>query len=206
MVTDLLGVLINQPNNQFVEQFYLIIADRGFYVIASDTAVVGEEHIGAIRGDGCEAQEELRLFVNTAGRNRNDTNTMTRVARNRELQALDHIVALVRRSVQQHKCQTNTALFAPTQFLQTSLQSRVHRFRKIASAVRVLLPDEGYRLRQIGCEIVGLGYVLIPFVAVEQGRGADPVASTMNAMSMFVVAGTDAVHSFHTTSSPQRVT
>ena len=59
-------ILRNEPDEEVVEGFDLEVADGGFEVVAADTAVVGEEDVGAAGEDGEEAAHELAFLGGAA--------------------------------------------------------------------------------------------------------------------------------------------
>ena len=64
-------------------------------MVEADAAVVGQEDIGAARGDGEEAQHELRVLVDAAGRHGDELDAHAGADADRQLQRADDVGLVV---------------------------------------------------------------------------------------------------------------
>ena len=69
-----LYILSYQPNDQAIEVLYFIIPNRRFKMIVADATMVRFKSVWRIGGDRRKPHEELRLFIDAAGRDRYNFN------------------------------------------------------------------------------------------------------------------------------------
>ena len=138
-------------------------------MVEADAAVVGQEDIGAARGDGEEAQHELRVLVDAAGRHGDELDAHAGADADRQLQRADDVGLVVGRRVEDEEGQSRACLRVPRQLLQHLVEGRVHRLGIVAAAHGLLLADVVRRLADLRGEVAVLRHVFVALVTIEEG-------------------------------------
>ena len=84
-------------------------------MVVAHAAVVGDESVGSSCDDGEEAQHELRVLVNAAGRHGDEAYASLGAGRNGLLQRVYDGCLVVSRSIEDEKCDACAGMFIPRQ-------------------------------------------------------------------------------------------
>lgn len=116
-------------------------------------AVVGNEYVSSVGGQGETAEQEFARFVDAAGRNGNNLYAAGCVSLNGFLARGDYCIFVMRRSVKDQEGDTAAGTAVPLKFLNTCLQSVVNSFGSVSATIGPLIAYIFHGLLKVGGEL-----------------------------------------------------